>query len=77
MKKTYLTFLLMCFAFFAFAQTPVIPGYFADPSIKQYDGKYYIYVTTDGYGPFLKDLINDVLKALDIKPKIVPHLFGG
>lgn len=29
---------------------PIIPGYFADPSIVEYDGKFYLYVTTDPWG---------------------------
>lgn len=31
-------------------QNPVIPGYFADPSIVQYEGKFYMYVTADPWG---------------------------
>lgn len=31
-------------------QNPVIPGYFADPSIVQYDGKFYLYATADPWG---------------------------
>lgn len=27
---------------------PLLPGYFADPTIKKFDDKYYIYSTTDG-----------------------------
>ncbi|MBN1188077.1 MAG: family 43 glycosylhydrolase [Bacteroidales bacterium] len=27
---------------------PLVPGYFADPTIKKFDGMYYIYSTTDG-----------------------------
>ena len=34
------------------AQNPLLPGYFADPSIKKFGDKYYLYVTTDGYQPF-------------------------
>nr|WP_294894412.1 family 43 glycosylhydrolase [uncultured Pedobacter sp.] len=55
MKKFCFTFLLTSIAFFGFAQNPIIPGYFADPSIKKFDNKYYLYVTTDGYGPFGND----------------------
>lgn len=29
---------------------PLLPGYFADPAVSQFDGKFYIYATTDGYG---------------------------
>jgi Beta-xylosidase len=31
-------------------QNPVIPGYFADPSIVQHEGKFYMYVTADPWG---------------------------
>lgn len=31
------------------AQNPVVPGYFADPSIKKFGDTYYMYSTTDGY----------------------------
>ena len=31
-------------------QNPIIPGYFADPSLVQYDGKFYMYVTVDPWG---------------------------
>lgn len=31
------------------AQNPVVPGYFADPSVRYIDGKYYMSVTSDGY----------------------------
>ena len=34
---------------------PIIPGYFADPTIRKFGDTYYIYATTDGtgngYGP--------------------------
>ncbi|MDR1737633.1 MAG: family 43 glycosylhydrolase [Candidatus Symbiothrix sp.] len=29
---------------------PVIPGYFADPSLVQYEGKFYVYATCDPWG---------------------------
>ena len=29
---------------------PIIPGYFADPSLVQYDGKFYVYATLDPWG---------------------------
>ena len=29
---------------------PIVPGYFADPTIKKFDGLYYLYATTDGNG---------------------------
>lgn len=31
-------------------QNPIIPGYFADPSIVQHEGKFYLYVTADPWG---------------------------
>ena len=32
------------------AGNPVIPGYFADPTIKKFGDTYYMYATTDGSG---------------------------
>ncbi len=32
------------------AANPILPGYYADPSLVQYDGKYYIYATLDPWG---------------------------
>ena len=32
---------------------PVIPGYFADPTIKKFGDTYYMYATTDGSGKAL------------------------
>jgi beta-xylosidase len=29
---------------------PIIPGYYADPSLVQYDGKFYVYATLDPWG---------------------------
>src|SRR5687767_9744368 len=29
---------------------PIIPGYFADPTVKKFGDTYYIYATTDGNG---------------------------
>ncbi len=31
-------------------QNPIIPGYFADPSIVQHEGKFYLYATVDPWG---------------------------
>lgn len=31
-------------------QNPIIPGYFADPSLVQHDGKFYMYATADPWG---------------------------
>ena len=32
------------------AMNPVIPGYFADPTVKKFGDDYYVYATTDGSG---------------------------
>lgn len=41
-------------------QNPIIPGYFADPSIVQYEGKFYMYVTADPWGAdFLSCWVSD------------------
>ena len=32
------------------AMNPIIPGYFADPTIKKFGDTYYVYATTDGSG---------------------------
>ena len=29
---------------------PIIPGYFADPTVKKFGDTYYMYATTDGSG---------------------------
>ncbi len=29
---------------------PILPGYFADPSLVQYEGKFYLYATVDPWG---------------------------
>jgi Glycosyl hydrolases family 43/F5/8 type C domain/Concanavalin A-like lectin/glucanases superfamily len=63
MKKKYLNLfvlLLLCFTDQAvLAQSakeamvhrnPIIPGYFADPTVKKFGDTYYIYATTDGNG---------------------------
>lgn len=31
-------------------QNPILPGYFADPSIVEHEGKFYMYVTADPWG---------------------------
>ena len=76
MKTRFVTFLLLCIGLPAAAQkqspvtpgngNPIIPGYFADPTIKKFGDTYYIYATTDGNGGGLgpsqvwtsKDLVN-------------------
>ena len=32
------------------AANPVIPGYFADPTVKKFGDTFYMYATTDGSG---------------------------
>jgi beta-xylosidase len=57
--KLFLLFLSHCLFQIARAQpqhlakgqgNPVIPGYFADPTVKKFGDTYYIYATTDGNG---------------------------
>ncbi|MEH3113864.1 family 43 glycosylhydrolase [Pedobacter terrae] len=63
MKKKYLKqFILLLLSFMAQAvsaqsaketivhRNPIIPGYFADPTVKKFGDTYYIYATTDGNG---------------------------
>ncbi len=39
---------------------PIIPGYFADPSVVQYEGKFYMYATADPWGTdFLSCWVSD------------------
>ena len=69
--------LIACFLLLttmAFAQNPIVPGYFADPSIRYMDGKYYLSITSDGYDdhngePFIwvsDDLVNWDIHYLNI-----------
>ncbi|MFC6103302.1 family 43 glycosylhydrolase [Olivibacter domesticus] len=58
--KKILTFFVFLVSFSGFAQqlkhtspqtgNPIIPGYFADPTVKKWGDTYYIYATTDGNG---------------------------
>lgn len=56
--KRLLTALLICVSAAVSAQSltnvgngnPIIPGYFADPTVKKFGDTYYIYATTDGNG---------------------------
>jgi beta-xylosidase len=69
MKHIFL--FLICLAFvacekkkqseaFVELHNPVIPGYFADPSIVEYEGKFYLYVTADPWGAdFLSCWVSD------------------
>lgn len=46
-----------------FIINPIIPGYFADPSIVQHDGKFYLYATADPWGAdFLSCWVSDDLQ---------------
>lgn len=55
------------------ALNPIIPGYFADPTIKKFGDTYYVYATTDGsgagFGPAQlwqsKDLVNWTLTPMN------------
>ena len=51
MKKIAL-FIILLVCTTIYAQNPIVPGYFADPSVIHVNGKYYIYSTTDGYQPY-------------------------
>ena len=52
--STFLAIGLSAFADVAYnapgALNPIIPGYFADPTIKKFGDTYYVYATTDGSG---------------------------
>lgn len=60
MKQFFLSVMICCMVMTATAQkqsptapgnmNPIIPGYFADPTIKKFGDTYYIYATTDGNG---------------------------
>lgn len=52
MKRLFLLFFGMFYLGSSYAQNPPIAGYFADPSIREFDGKYYVYATTDGHEKF-------------------------
>jgi xylan 1,4-beta-xylosidase len=47
MKNTLLLFLLF-FSTALEASNPILPGYFADPTVKKFGDTYYLYATTDG-----------------------------
>lgn len=72
------------------AQNPLVPGYFADPSIKKFGDTYYLYVTTDGYPPYgndgltfawtstnLRDWQPQVLAGLPYKSVWAPAVIKG
>lgn len=45
---------------------PIIPGYFADLSLVQYDGKFYMYVTADPWGTDFIVLVGKLLMKTKI-----------
>jgi xylan 1,4-beta-xylosidase len=72
------------------AQNPIIPGYYADPSVKKFGNTYYLYVTTDGYPPYgnegqtfvwtstnLADWKPEVLQGLPNKTIWAPAIIKG
>ena len=80
--RKYILGSFMLFAASAFADVaynapgalnPIIPGYFADPTIKKFGDTYYVYATTDGsgagFGPAQlwqsKDLVNWTLMPMN------------
>ncbi|WP_134090225.1 family 43 glycosylhydrolase [Olivibacter sp. XZL3] len=81
-KKIVVLFLLL-FSVCVFAQevkhnslgtgNPIIPGYFADPTVKKWGDTYYLYATTDGNGFGLgpsqvwtsKDFVNWYMEPMD------------
>ena len=83
MKRSYLLPLVLLGAAFTAsadvahdapgAMNPVIPGYFADPTLKKFGDTYYMYATTDGsgagFGPAQlwqsKDLVNWTLLPMN------------
>ncbi len=83
MNKCLLSILLICITVQTIAQNqspvapgngnPIIPGYFADPTIKKFGDTYYIYATTDGNGGGLgpsqvwtsKDFINWTMQDMN------------
>lgn len=82
--------LIACFLLLTtigFAQNPIVPGYFADPSIRYIDGKYYLSITSDGYDdhngePFIwvsDDLVNWDIHYLNINDRFfwAPSLLKG
>ena len=59
------------------AQNPLVPGYFADPSIKKFGDTYYLYVTTDGYPPYGNDGLTFVWTSTNLtdwQPQVLDGL---
>lgn len=55
--KNYFFFIVIAICFFSCTSkeqvkisNPIVDGYYADPSIVFYEGKYYIYATIDPWG---------------------------
>ncbi|WP_169719541.1 family 43 glycosylhydrolase [Olivibacter sitiensis] len=75
------------FVSFVYGQNPLVPGYFADPSIRYMDGKYYLSITSDGYDehngePFLwvsDNLVDWNIEYLDINDRFfwAPSMLKG
>ena len=59
------------------AQNPLVPGYFADPSIRKFGDTYYLYVTTDGYPPYGNDGLTFVWTSINLtdwQPQVLDGL---
>lgn len=52
LKKIFFLTLFIFLIKICVGQNPLLPGYYADPSIKKIGDTYYLYVTTDGYPPY-------------------------
>lgn len=86
MKKLILILTLLP-SLYLMGQNPVIPGYFADPSIRYIDGIYYLSITSDGYEnhngePFIwtsKDLVHWNIHSLNINNRFfwAPSMIKG
>lgn len=87
MRVISILFILWGITGLARAQNPIVPGYFADPSIRYIDGKFYMSVTTDGYEdrngePFVwvsDDMVNWDIKYLNINDRFfwAPSMIKG
>ena len=62
---------------FVSVPNPILPGYYADPSVVEKDGKYYIYATIDPWGGdslscwVTEDFINWEFNQLNWPTKVV------
>ncbi len=85
--RKFILILTLFPAYILMAQNPIIPGYFADPSIRYMDGKYYLSVTSDGYEdhngePFIwvsDDLVHWDIRYLNINDRFfwAPSMVKG